>query len=57
MILQCDNNNKNIIVNNIKIVVNNSKQKYVLIKLKIMSFNNVVNININRISVLINCVS
>jgi len=57
MILQCDNNNKNIIVNNIKIVVNDSKQKYVLIKLKIMSFNNVVNININRISVLINCVS
>jgi len=57
MILQCDNNNKNIIVNNIKIVVNNSKQKYVLIKLKIMSFNNVVNININRISVLTNCVS
>ncbi len=57
MILQCDNNNKNIIVNNIKIVVNDSKQKYVLIKLKIMSFNNVVNININRISVLTNCVS
>jgi len=54
--LQYNNNNKNVIVNNIKIVVNNSKQKCVLTKLKIISVNNIINININYISALINCV-
>jgi len=43
--LQYNSNNKNVIVDNIKIVVNNSKQKYILTKLKVISFNNIVNIN------------
>ncbi len=52
--MQCDNNNKDITINNIKIIANDSKQEYVLIELKIISFNNVVNININCTSILIN---
>ncbi len=55
-ILQYNNNNKDIIVNNIKIIINDSEQDYVLTKLKIINFSNVVNINVNRINVLINCV-
>jgi len=35
-------------------MINNSEQEYVLIKLKIISFNNIVNININCASVLVN---
>ncbi len=56
-ILQCDNNNKDIIVNNIKIIANNNKQKYVLTRSKIINFNNVVNINIDCTSILVNCTS
>ncbi len=41
-------------INNIKIITNNSKQECVLIKLKIINFNNIVNINVNCISVLVN---
>jgi len=55
-ILQYNSNNKDTIVDNIKIVANNSKQKYVLIELKIISFSNIVNISINYISILINCI-
>jgi len=53
--LQYNNNNKDIIVNNIKIIANNYKQEYVFIELKIISVSNVVNINFNCISVLVNC--
>jgi len=56
MVLQYNNNNKNIIINNIKIIVDNNKQKYILIELKIISFGNIVNININCISILVNCI-
>ncbi len=52
-ILQCNSNNKNVIVNNIKIIANDNKQEYVLTKSKIINFNNVVNINVNCASVLI----
>jgi len=55
-ILQYNSNNKDIIVNNIKIIANNSRQEYVLTKSKIISFNNIVNININCASILVNCV-
>jgi hypothetical protein len=54
IVLQCNNNNKNIIVNNIKIIANDNRQKYILTKLEIISFSNVVNININCASILIN---
>jgi len=54
--LQYNSNNKDIIVNNIKIIANNSRQEYVLTKSKIISFNNIVNININCASILVNCV-
>jgi len=54
--LQYNSNNKDIIVDNIKIIANNSRQAYVLIELKIISFNNIVNISINCASVLVNCV-
>ncbi len=54
--MQCDSNNEDIIVNNMKIIVDNSEQEYVLTKLKIINFSNVVNINVNRTSVLVNCV-
>jgi len=53
IILQCNSNNKNVIVNNIKIIANNNKQEYVLTKPKIINFNNVVNINVDCASVLI----
>ena len=52
--LQYNSNNKNITVDNIKIIVDNSRQEYILIKLKIISFNNIINISINCISILIN---
>ncbi len=52
--MQYNSNNKNVIVNNIKIVANNSKQEYVLTKLKIISISNIVNININCASILVN---
>jgi len=55
--LQCNSNNEDIIVDNIKMIVDDSEQKYVLTKLKMMSFNNVVNINVDRINVLVNRVS
>jgi len=55
-ILQYNNNNKDAIINKIKKIVNNSKQEYMLIELKIINFSNIVNININYISVLVNCV-
>jgi len=55
-ILQYNSNNKDVIVNNIKIVANNNKQKYILTKLKIISFSNIVNINISCANILINCV-
>ncbi len=54
--MQYNSNNKDIIVNNIKIIANNSKQEYILTKLKIISFSNIVNISINCASILINCV-
>jgi len=54
--LQYNSNNKDIIVDYIKIIANNNKQKYILIELKIISFSNVVNISINCASILINCV-
>jgi len=57
MILQCDSNNEDIIVNNIKIIANDSGQEYVLTKLKIISFSNVVNINVDRTSILVNRIS
>ncbi len=53
-ILQYNSNNKDIIVDNIDIIANNSKQEYILIGLKIISFSNIVNININCASILIN---
>jgi len=55
-ILQYNSNNKNITINNIKIIVNNSKQKYILTKLKIISFSNIVNISIDCANILINCI-
>jgi len=50
------NNNKDTTINNIQIIANNSRQKYILTKLKITSFNSIINININYSSILINCV-
>ncbi len=54
--MQYNSNNKDIIVDNIKIITNNSKQEYVLIELKIISFSNIVNISIDCVNILINCV-
>ncbi len=55
-ILQYNSSNKDIIVDNIKIIANSSKQEYILIELKIISFSNIVNININCANILINCI-
>jgi len=62
-ILQYNNNSKDIIVDNIKIIANNCKQEYVLTSLKIIKIINIsnivninINININYASTLINCV-
>jgi len=55
-ILQYNSNNKDITINNIKIIAKNSRQECVLTKLKIINFNNIVNININYINALVNCV-
>jgi len=54
--LQYNSDNKNIIFDNIKIVANNSRQEYILIELKIISFSNIVNISINCASSLVNCI-
>ena len=54
--MQYNSNNKDIIVDNIKIIANSSKQEYILIELKIISFSNIVNIDINCASILINCI-
>ena len=56
IILQYKSSNKDVTINNIKIVANNSKQEYVLVELKIINFNNIVNISINCTSILINCI-
>jgi len=53
-ILQYNSSNKNTTVDNIKIVADNSGQECVLTESKIISFSNIVDININRASVLIN---
>jgi hypothetical protein len=51
--LQYNKNNKNLTIDNIKIIAaNNSKQEYVLIELKIINFSNIVNINIDYASIL-----
>ena len=55
-ILQYNSSNKDNIVDNIKIIVDNNKQEYILIELKIISFSNIVNININCANILINCI-
>ncbi len=55
-ILQYNSNNKNITIDNIKIVVDTSKQKHILIELKIISFSNIVNVSINYTNILINYV-